>query len=177
MLSLFRNRPIARRRRQRRRRNRTSGRVSRPSLVICSAEVTTRRENWPLETVRFCHVPGGSFRPGATPVNGVKIIGRRCCLSGIAIVISPPAPTSRADESNVGEEIGRSATSIAAPLCFPPADVAEQAEQTDARTSRKGSRLFFGLATVIFPAELTARKDGTRRGPKICTERYFGIVA
>ena len=45
-------------------------------------------------------------------------------LSGLAFVISPPAPTSRADKRNVGEEIGRSVTSEAAPLHFSPADVA-----------------------------------------------------
>ena len=83
----------------------------------------------PLRESRIRFVPGGRFHPGATRTNGGEIIERRCCPGGAAFVISPPAPTSRADERNVGEEIGRSVTSTAALLRCSPADVAEQAEQ------------------------------------------------
>ena len=74
-------------------------------------------------------VPGGSSHDSSTQTTGGEIIGRCRCLGGISIVISPPASAFRADERSVGEEIERSATSIAALLRGPPADVAGQAEQ------------------------------------------------
>ena len=74
-------------------------------------------------------MPGSSFRPGATRTNGVEKIERCRCIGSVAIVICPPASTSRADERNVGKEIERSATSIAAPLRCSPAAVAEQTER------------------------------------------------
>ena len=49
--------------------------------------------------------------------------------------------------------------------------------KTNERASSQRSRLFFGLALVIFPAELTTHVDRNTRGPKICTKRHFGIVA
>ena len=131
----------------------------------------------PFWESRFRYVPGGSFQSGATQTNGGAIFGRRGALSGVAFVISPPASTTRADGSNVGEEIGRSATSIAAPFRCSPADVAEQAGQTDARTSSQRSRRYCGVAIVIPRAELTTREGGTRRGTKVCARRQFGIVA
>ena len=81
----------------------------------------------PFRKSSLRYVPGGSFNHGATQTDAGAIIERRCCINGIAIVISPPAPTSRAGESNVGEEIRRIDTSIAAPLRCSPADVAEHA--------------------------------------------------
>ena len=78
---------------------------------------------------RLSCVPSCSFQPGATQTTGGEIIERRCRLSGMAFVISPLASTSRANESNVGEEIERIAASTAAPLRRRPADVAEQAER------------------------------------------------
>ena len=53
------------------------------------------------------YAPVGSFRPGATQTDGVEIIKRRRCLGSGAFVTSAPASPSRADERNVGEEIGR----------------------------------------------------------------------
>ena len=78
---------------------------------------------------RLRYVPGSSFHPGATRTNGVEKIERCRCIGSVAIVICPPASTSRADERNVGKEIERSATSIAAPLRCSPAAVAEQTER------------------------------------------------
>ena len=57
----------------------------------------------------------------------------------------------------IGEEIGRNATSTAAPLRFFPADVAEQAEQTDAHASSQRSCHNCGVAIVTSPAELATR--------------------
>ena len=83
----------------------------------------------PFRGSRPRYVPGGSFHLGAAQANGGDAIERRCCLGSVAFVISLPALTSRADERNVGDEIGRGATSIAAPLRRSPADVAGQAAQ------------------------------------------------
>ena len=83
----------------------------------------------PFWESRLRYVPGGT------------IFERRSCLGSVAFVVSPLASTSRADERNVGEEPECSATSIAPPSHCSPADVAEQAEQTDARTSYQRSRL------------------------------------
>ena len=102
---------------------------------------------------------------------------QRRCLSGIALVIPPPASTSRADEDNVGEEIERGAASKAAPLGCSPAEFADQAAQTDTRTSSQRSRHSCGVAIVIFPAELTEHEERTRRGPKPCAKRQLGAVA
>ena len=77
----------------------------------------------------------------------------------------------------MGEEIERSAALIAAPLRCSPADVAEQAEQTDARTSSSRSRHYFGVAIVFFPVEMTTRVVRGRRGPKICAKRHPGGAA
>ena len=60
--------------------------------------------------------------------------------------------------------------------CF-PADFAEKAEQTDARTLSQRSRHNCGVPIVIFPAELTTHEERTRRGPEICTRRHFGVIA
>ena len=126
---------------------------------------------------RLRYVPGGMFHPGATQTNAGAKFERRCCLGSVALVISPPASTSRADGRNVGEEIERIATSTAAPLRLSTAAVAGLAKQTDARTSYQRSRLYCGVAIVIFPAELATHGDMTRRGPEICTRRQSGIVA
>ena len=58
LLSLFRNRPPARGSHQGWRRNRRSARVSWPSSVLCSAELTAQKENWPLEIVQPSAVLG-----------------------------------------------------------------------------------------------------------------------
>ena len=100
------------------------------------------------------------FHPGATQTNAGAKFERRCCLGSVALVISPPASTSRADGRNVGEEIERIATSTAAPLRLSTAAVAGLAKQTDARTSYQRSRLYCGVAIVISPAELTANGTG-----------------
>ena len=60
--------------------------------------------------------------------------------------------------------------------CF-PADFAEKAEQTDARTLSQRSRHNCGVPIVIFPADLTTHEERTRRGPEICTRRHFGVIA
>ena len=143
------NRPIAPRRNRGWRGNRTSGRVILPSSVICSAELTTRSgggrtcvkqsNQVPPWVDRLSCVPGGSFQPGTSRTGAGGIIERRCCLGGLAFVVSPPARTSQADERKVGEEIERSAMSIAAPLRCSPADVAEQAGRTGARTASQRS--------------------------------------
>ena len=49
--------------------------------------------------------------------------------------------------------------------------------KTDARTSSQRSRLFSGLAIVIFPAESNTHGERTRREPKDCAKRRFSIVA
>ena len=98
-------------------------------------------------------------------------IKRHGCLGSVTLVISPPASTSRAGERNVGEELERIATSIAAALRSSPADAAEPPGQTDARTQSNRSRHLCGVAIVIFPAELATHEDRTRRGPEICTKR------
>ena len=117
------------------------------------------------------------FSSCATQTNVGAIIERRCCLSGIASVFSPRASTPRAAESNVGEAIERSATLNAAPLRCSPADVADPAEQTNARRSRQRSRHYCGASIVIPAAELTTNETRTRRGPKICAERQLVFVA
>ena len=86
-------------------------------------------ERVPFWGSRLRYVPGGICHPGVTQTNGVEIIERRRCPSGISFVLSPLESTSRTDARNVGDEIARGATSIAAPLRFFPADVAEQVEQ------------------------------------------------
>ena len=139
------NRPIARRRHQGWRRTQTSARVSRPCSGIFSGgtdqpgnerhSCAKQPSQVPLRESRHRHVPGGAFHPGATQTNAGAIIERRSCIGSVAFVISPPASTSRAGGRNVGEEIEPSATSTAALLRFSLADVAEQAEHTDARTS------------------------------------------
>ena len=188
LFSPRRNRPPARRRRKRWRRNRPSARFSRPTSVICSAESAAgggigrskQSNRAPFRGRRLRYVLGGIFTPWrndlASRADGGDA-GRRRCLSGLASVISPPASTSRADGGNVGDDIERIAPLAAAPLCSPPEDVAEQAEQTNARASSQRRRLFFGLAIAIFPAELTTRREGPRRGAKICTNRHLAIVA
>ena len=178
--SLFRNRPLGTRGRQRRGRNRKSARVSRPSSVIFPAELAARGGNhkhadqclvrsefssWCLERIfRWRSATETATRPSLErifarrePISVAVFIlvpgasiGRLSCPNGIAVVTSPPTSTSRADESNVGEEIERGDTSVAAPRRCSPADAAEQAGQTDARTSSKRSRLFFGLAFFYF---------------------------
>ena len=95
------------------------------------------------------YVPGGIFHPDGTQTSAGEIIARRCRPGGIAFVISPPASTSRADESNAGEELGRSVTSVAGPSRFLPAEFTE------------------GVAMVISPAESTTHDAGTRHGRKI----------
>ena len=179
--SLFRNRPLGTRGRQRRGRNRKSARVSRPSSVTFPAELAARGGNhkhadqclvrsefssWCLERIfRWRSATETATRPSLErifarrePISVAVFIlvpgasiGRLSCPNGIAVVTSPPTSTSRADESNVGEEIERGDTSVAAPRRCSPADAAEQAGQTDARTSSKRSRLFFGLAFFYFP--------------------------
>ena len=131
----------------------------------------------PFRESRLRYVPGGFFHPGETETHAGATIKRRGCLGSVAFVISPPASTSRADERSAGEEIERIATSTAAPLRLSAAAVAGLAKQTDARTSHQRSRLYCGVAIVIFPAELTTHGDRTRRGPEICTKRQSGIVA
>ena len=184
--SLRRDRPLAPRRHHRRRRNRTSARVSRPISVICSAESTTRgrighsdqSNHVPPWGRRLCCVPGDIFHPGATQTHAGAILERRCCLGGIAFVISPPGSTFRGDERNVGEEIERSATSKAAPLRVSPANVAEQRGETDARTTSERSRRYCSVAaTAISPVEITTHEGRPRRGPKIWRKRHLGIVA
>ena len=91
--------------------------------------------------------------------------------------MSPPASPTRADGRSVGEEIGQSATSIGAPLRCPPADVAEKAGQTAARTSRNRSHRYCAVAIVTLPAGMTTHEAGTRGGPQICKEGHFGIFA
>ena len=68
--------------------------------------------------------PAAVFSLARRKTNGGEIIERRSCVGGLALDISPPASTSGADGSNDGEEIGRGAASIAAPLRCSPADVA-----------------------------------------------------
>ena len=111
------------------------------------------------------------FHAGATQTNAGATIKRHGCLGSVALVISPPASTSRAGERNVGEEIERIATSIAAALRSSPADAAEPPGQTDARTQSNRSRHLCGVVIVIFPAELATLEDRARRGPEICTKR------
>ena len=122
----------------------------------------------PFRESRLRYVPGGSFLPVATQINGGEIIEERGCIGGFPFVISPPGSTSRADERTAGEEIGRGAASKAAPSRRSPAHVAEEAGQTDARTSSQRSRNYCDVA-IVFPAELTTRDGRTRRGPKPCT--------
>ena len=55
-----------------------------------------------------------------------------------------------------------------------PAGVADQAEQTDARTSSQRSRHYCGVAIVIVPSESTTHMGRVSRGPDICTKRQFG---
>ena len=75
------------------------------------------------------------------------------------------------------KKIERSSTSTAALARCSPAGVAEQAAQTDARTSCQKNRCFCGVAIVIFPPELATDEVRTRREPKICGKRQFGGAA
>ena len=81
----------------------------------------------PFRESRHRYVPGCRSHPGATHTSAGEIIERRCCLGSVAFVASAPASTTRADERNVGEEIERSATSIAPPSRWLQVPVAEQA--------------------------------------------------
>ena len=78
---------------------------------------------------RLRYVPGGVLHPGGTQTIGGQRIERCCCVGGLAFVIAPIDSTSRADESNVSEEIKRSVTSAAAPLRLSQAEFTEQAAQ------------------------------------------------
>ena len=135
-----------------------------------------RYDQVPFWESRLSRSPGGSFNPVETQTHGADVLRQRCRLSGIVFVISPPPSTSRADERNVGEEIERGATSIAPRSLFSPANVAEQAGPTDARTSSQGGRLYRGVAIVISLAEMTTHDDRARRGPNTCTKHHFGIA-
>ena len=67
--------------------------------------------------------PGGIFHNVGTQTHAGEIVERFRCLCGLAFVISLPESTSRADESSVGGETGRSVTSAAGPLRFSPAEL------------------------------------------------------
>ena len=130
------------------------GEIRRPAALAAPRRLSVRRNGAsggrighsklyreaPFWEGRLRYVPGDIRNPVATQTNGVAIIERRCCLSEPAFVISPPASNPLADERNIDEEIGRTATSTAAPSRCSPANVAEQAEQTDARTPSQRSR-------------------------------------
>ena len=87
----------------------------------------------PFWESRLRRAPSASFHPVATQTNAGEILERRCCLSGITLVIPPPASTSRAADRNVGEEIERSATSLGAP----PTSPGRRGQPTPAHQARK----------------------------------------
>ena len=187
MLSLSRNRHHARRRHLGWRRNRTSGRVSRPRSVTCSAELTTRAEKRkkrakqpnqvPFRGRRLSCVPGSSFRPGATQTNAGATTERRCCLGSVVSVISPPESTSRAESltsaKKSNEALRRQRRRRAGLRRLSPS----RRDETDARASSQRSRRCCGVAIVIPPVALTTHGGRTRCGPRICAKRHFGVVA
>ena len=130
----------------------------------------------PFRESRLRYVPGGSFHPGETETNAGATIKRRGCVGSVAFVISPPASTSRADERNVGEEIERIATSIAAPLRFPPADAAEQAEQNRRPHIKSEKSPLLRCRRCYFPGGMTTHGGSTRRGPKIRTNASLTLL-
>ena len=125
---------------------------------------------------RLSCVPGGSFQPGAMQTTAGAIVERRYCLGSVAIDISPPASTSRANERNVGEEIGRSTTSTAAPLCCSPADVAGQAEQNRRPHIKSEKSPLLRCRRCYFPGGMTTHGGSTRRGPKIRTNASLTLL-
>ena len=178
-LSRRRNRPPARARREGRRRNRASGRLSWPSSVICSAELTTRRENWQLETARPSAVLGEPAPLCAkwhlspwSDANQCRRHNWASLLSQRDLCYFPAGITSRADERSVGEEIERSATSTAAPLRCSPANVAEHAERNRRpRIEKKKFRHCYSPGGVdSAPGEDPSRTKNPH-------ERHIGIVA
>ena len=131
----------------------------------------------PFGESRLRNVPGGGSHPGATQTSGVEIIERRCCLSGVALVFFPPASTSRADKSNVGEEIGRSATSIAPPLRCSPADVVEQAERNRQPHNKSEKPPVLGRRPCYPPGGVDHARGQDPSRTKNLHGRQLGIVA
>ena len=95
----------------------------------------------PPRESRLRYVPGGNFHPGGTQTIGDEIIQRCCCFGRKAFVIAPPESASRADESNVGEEIERSGISAAAPSRLPPGGIhrADRTKPTPAHQVRENA--------------------------------------
>ena len=168
--SLFRNRPLGTRGRQRRGRNRKSARVSRPSSVIFPAELAARGGNhkhadqclvrsefssWCLERV---------LGDSAVPTESPLLLPRRR---------RPLGRTKATSAKKLSGAIRRSRRRGVVPRRTPPS---RRGKPTPAHQVREVA-FFSALHFFISPAELPTQDDRTSRGPKICTERQFVIVA
>ena len=187
LFSFRRNRPLARKRHERRRRNRTSGRVSWPASVVCSAELATRGgENkharntrtkyrlWGVASV-VCSVaffiPAGSKPVAAKELSDLAVSADSPLLFPCR---NPPLGRTKVASAEKWDEAllqqrGRCVS--------PPRNSPCRRGETNARATSKSSRHYCGLAMVISPARLTTREDRNRPGRNICTKRQFGILA
>ena len=177
--SLRRNRPIAPKKRQGWRRNRTSARVSRPTSVFCSAELTTRKgadkhaRNSPtkcrLGTVASLVCPAAFSALAQRKPMAAKESGDVAVPAVSRLIFPRPhrplGRTSVTSAKKLSESLRRQRRRRVVPRRTSPS----RRNETDARTSSQRSRQNRGVAIVISPAELTTHEGRTRRGPKVCT--------
>ena len=110
-------------------------------------------------------MPGGSFHPEAMQTNAGEIIERRSCLGGIDL---SGGRKQRRRRYGAKRYVGCGAVAL-----LPGG----RRRAGRAKPSSQSCRLFFALASVTFPAELTTREDGTRRGTKTRAKHQFAIAA
>ena len=205
--SLFRNRPLGTRGRQRRGRNRKSARVSRPSSVIFPAELAARGGITNMRTNAWCGASfhpgawGEYFGGGLQPkrrrdrlwseylrdANQFRWQFSSWCLERVlgdsAVPTESPlllprrrrplGRTKPTSAKKLSGAIRRSRRRGVVPRRTPPS---RRGKPTPAHQVREVA-FFSALHFFISPAELPTQDDRTSRGPKICTERQFVIVA
>ena len=185
--SLRRNRPIAPKKRQGWRRNRTSARVSRPTSVFCSAELTTRKgkdkhaRNSPtksrLGTVASLVCPAAFSALAQRKPMAAKESGDVAVPAVSRLIFPRRLRPLGQTKATLAKKLTEALRRLRRRCVVPRRTTPSRRNETDARASSQRDRPFTVFAIVTSPAGVATREDKTPRGPKICTKREFGIVA
>ena len=135
---------------------------------------TTRR----LGAVACDICPAVLFRSGGPQISNGDLVERQHHPGRPTLVFASPESTYRAETTPTSaKKLGEALRRLRRRCVVPRRASPSRRNKTNDRTSSRRSRLFSGLALVIFPAVLTADVRRTLRGPNSCTKGHFGIVA
>ena len=159
--SLRRNRPIAPKKRQGWRRNRTSARVSRPTSVFCSAELTTRKgadkhaRNSPtkcrLGTVASLVCPAAFSTLAQRKPMAAKESGDVAVPAVSRLIFPRPHRPLGRTKATLAKKLTEALRRLRRRCVVPRRTTPSRRNETDARASSQRDRPFYGFRHCYFP--------------------------